>query len=300
MPKTSSRAITTSAGTADVIESIAKVDFNSKEIKKIISKTNGCLVWGGSLGLVPADSKIIQIEKQLKIDPESQLLASIMAKKIALGAKHIVIDIPFGKYAKVSKQKALLLKQKFEYLGKHFRKNLKVVLTDGSKPMGSGVGPVLELEDVILVLDPTKKGPQDLEEKSLMLAGILLEMTKKSKKGEGISFAREILNSGKAFEKFKQIINAQGGKVKIVSPGKFKKDILAKSNLRVKEINNKIINSLARVAGCPTDKRAGLKIYVSTKSLLKKGDRILTIYAQSKSRLNQAIQFYLKEKPIKF
>ena len=124
MPKNSSRAITSAAGTADVIETVARVDFSISELKKIIKKTNACLIWGGGLGIVPADSKIIRIEKILKIDPEAQLLASIMSKKLAMGSNHILIDIPYGKGAKVGRAKALNLKKKFEKLGKIIQRKI--------------------------------------------------------------------------------------------------------------------------------------------------------------------------------
>ncbi len=299
MPKTSSRAITSSAGTVDVIETIAPVEFPMNELKKIIKKTNACLVWGGTLGIVPADSKIIQIEKILKIDPEAQLLASIMSKKLAMGAKYIIIDIPYGKTAKVDKSKALKLKKKFEQLGRYFKLKLKCVLIPVKEPMGNGVGPALELIDVIKVLNPKEKGPEDLEEKSLFLAGELLEMTKKAKKGKGIEMAKEILDSGKAFEKFKQIIKAQGGDFKKIKSAKFKKDILSKKSGKIFEVDNKKINSLARMAGCPIDKFAGLYIYFNIGDKIKKREKILTIYAESKSRLRQAIKFYNTQKPIK-
>jgi len=298
MPKNSSRAITSAAGTADVIETIAKVEFSMPELKKIVKKTNACIIWGGALGIVPADSKIIQVEKILKIDPEAQLLASIMSKKLAMGSKYILIDIPYGKTAKVNKEKALKLKKKFEYLGKYFKRKLKCVLTDGSQPMGNGVGPALELLDVIQVLDQKQKGPMDLEKKSLLLAGELLEMTGKAKKGGGIKLAEKILYSGKAFEKFKQIIKAQDGKIKKLKLAKFKKDIFSKKSGKISEINNKKINSLARVAGCPIDKFSGLKIYVSVNDKIKKTNKILTIYSESKSRLNQAVKFCKKVKPV--
>jgi len=297
-PKTSSRAITSAAGTADVIDAIAKVDFNMKEIKKLVNKTKGCMVWGGSLGMVPADSKIIHIEKLLKIDPEAQLLASIMAKKLAMGSKYILIDIPYGKSAKVSKQKARNLAKKFEKLGRFFKKKLKVVLTDGTQPIGNGIGPILELIDLIKLLDPKKQGPLDLEKKSLFLAGEIFEMTGKAKKGEGIEMAEKILRSGKAFEKFKEIIKAQKGKIKDFKISKLKKDIFSNKKGKIREIDNKKMNSLARVAGCPADKFAGLYLYNHVGTKVKKGEKILTIYAQSKSRLNEAIKFYKRSKPI--
>ncbi len=299
VPKTSSRAITSAAGTADVIETIAKVDFSVSKVKKIIKKTNACIVWGGALGMVPADSKIIKVERTLGIDPEAQLLASIMSKKLAMGANYILIDIPYGKTAKVNKQQALKLKKKFEYLGKVFHKKLRVVLTEGKEPMGNGVGPALELIDVIKVLNQEEDGPKDLEEKSLFLAGELLEMTCKAKKGKGIKMAKEILDSGKAFKKFKEIIKEQKGSFKKIKPAKFRKNILAKKSGTVREINNKKINSLARMAGCPVDKLAGLQIYISVKDKIRKGDKILTIYSESKSRVEEAVKFYSKENPVR-
>jgi AMP phosphorylase len=299
MPKTSSRAITSAAGTADVIETIAQIDFSIKELEKIVKKTNACMVWGGGLGMVPADSKIIQIEKILKIDPEAQLLASIMSKKLAVGSKYILIDIPYGKSAKVNKQKALKLKKKFEYLGKHFKRKLKVVLTKGSEPIGNGIGPVLETIDILKILDPKQQGPDDLEKKSVFLAGELLEMTGKAKKNNGEKLAKEILDSGKAFEKFKEIIKAQNGNLKKLAPAKFKKEIKSKKSGKIKHIDNKKINSLARSAGCPMDKSAGLYLHVHVGTKVKRNQKILTIYAESKSRLKQAIKFYKKEKPIR-
>jgi len=181
-PKSSSRAITSAAGTADVIETIARVDYEVSELKKIVKKVGACMIWGGSIGFVPADSKIIQIEKSLNIDPPSQLIASIMSKKLAAGSKYILIDIPYGKNAKGNKKEALNLKRKFEYLGKYFKRKLKCVLTDGNQPIGNGVGPALELIDVIKILNPKEQGPQDLEKKSLLLSGEILEMTGKAKK----------------------------------------------------------------------------------------------------------------------
>jgi len=300
MPKTSSRAITSSAGTADVMETIAKVEFSTSELKKIVKKTNACIVWGGGLGMVPADSKIINIEKMLKIDPESQLLASIMSKKLAMGSKYILIDIPYGKSAKVNKSKALRLKKKFEFLGRHFKKKLKVVLTDGSQPIGNGIGPVLEMLDIIKILDPSQQGPKDLEQKSLFLAGELLEMTGKAKKGKGFELAEEILYSGKAFEKFKQILREQKGSIKKIHLAKFKKDILARKSAKISEIDNKKINLLARIAGCPVNKSAGLYLHFHVGEKINRKEKILTIYSESRSRLKQAVKFYKKENLIKF
>ncbi|MFH1359231.1 MAG: thymidine phosphorylase [archaeon] len=297
IPKTSSRAITSAAGTADVIETIAKIEFSIKDIKKIVNKTNACFVWGGALGLAPTDDKIIKIERIVNIDSTSQLLASILSKKISVGSKHILIDIPYGNSAKVSKRKAEELKSKFLSLEKKFDLEIEVILTDGSEPIGNGIGPFLEIKDVIKVLK-REDSPKDLEEKSLILAGKILEMAKKAKPGKGKELAKEILDSKKAFEKFKEIIKAQEGnldKIKKLNP-KFSYDIKAKRKTKIKHIDNKLINLLARNAGCPEDKEAGIYLYKKKNQTLERKDKILTIYTSSKEKLKHAIHFYKKNK----
>lgn len=300
MPKSSSRAITTPAGTADVVETIAQVDFSIKELEKIVKQTGACLMWGGSLEIVPADEKIIQVEKMLNIDPEAQLLASIMSKKLASGAKYILIDIPYGKTAKVKKEKALDLKRKFEFLGRNFNKKLKVVLTHGDEPIGNGIGPALEIKDILRVLKQESERPFDLEKKSVFLAGELFEMTGKAKKGEGKILAAKILGSEKAFDKFKEIIEAQKGHIDGIKIAKFKKDFFMKKTGVIKEIDNKKITALARIAGCPMDKSAGLYLYRHVGDRLEKGDKIITVYAESETRLKEASGLFISQKPIKF
>ena len=250
------------------------------------------MIWGGSLGLVPADARIIHVEKLLKIDPEAQLLASIISKKLAAGSKYVLIDIPYGKNAKVNYLKAKKLRKKFLAISYRFGLEMRVVLTKANEPIGDGVGPVLEMIDVLDVLNPKKSGPADLGEKSVFLAGEILEMTKRVKKGEGKILAFEALNSGKAYLKFKEIIKAQGGKCLDLVPASLKKNILASRTGRVRLMDNKKINSLARAAGCPVDKFAGVYLHVHSGDKVKKGDKLMTVHAESKSRLNMAIKYY--------
>ena len=298
-PKTSSRAITSAAGTADCVETIAKVEFSMDQVKKIVQKVGGCLTWGGAVGMVPADSKIIKVEKMLKLDPVAQLLASVMAKKLAVGSKYILIDIPYGKKAKVSKSKAVFLKGKFEQLARHFKVKMKVVLTKANEPIGNGIGPALEIIDVMKVINPNENGPKDLEKKSVFLAAQLLEMTKVAKKGEGIKLAQEILNSGKAWKKFKEIIKAQKGKVNDLDLSKHELNIHAPKSGKIKSIHNKLINALAMSAGCPLDKFAGVYLHKHVGDKVKRGDTIVTLYAESNARLKEAEKFYHKTNPIK-
>ena len=295
VPKTSSRAITSASGTADTIEAIADVEFSIEEIKKIIKKTNACLVWGGALGLAPADDKIIRIERVVNIDSTAQLLASILSKKISVGSKYILIDIPYGHSAKVNKKEAIELKRKFIQLSKKFDLKLDVLLTDGSEPIGNGIGPILEIKDVLKVLGNVNP-PKDLEEKSILLAGRLLEIAGKAKKGHGEKLATEILKSGKAFKKFEQIIKTQNGKIQQLYKfkAKYSESIKSKKKRKIKHLDNKLINKLARTAGCPEDKEAGIYLFKKKGQIVDKNEKILTIYSNSKVKLKQAKEFYFK------
>jgi AMP phosphorylase len=296
IPKTSSRAITSAAGTADVMETVVKVDFSVKEIKKIIRKANACFVWGGALGLAPVDDKIIRVERIVNVDSTAQLLASILSKKLSVGSKYVVIDIPCGKSAKVSCRRAEKLKNKFQYLGKKFDLKLKIVLTDGSQPIGNGVGPMLEIIDVIKVLERDNP-PKDLEKKSVILAGCMLELAGKAKKGKGEKMAQEILDSGKAFKKFKQIVKVQRGSLKRVKFNpKLSYDLKASKNGKVRHISNKLVNQVARAAGSPDDKSAGVYLYKKEGNIVKRGDKILTIYTESEDELKHAKRFTKKNK----
>ncbi len=287
IPKTSSRAITSPAGTADTMECLANVELTEKQIKAVVRKTGACMVHGGAMSLAPADDKIIDVEHPLSIDAEGQLLASVMAKKSSVGANHVLIDIPMGKSTKVNTwAKAKHLAVMFEYLGKKLGMNIKVIVTDGSQPIGYGVGPALEAEDVLAVLRNDSRAPADLRKKALMMAGILLDMTGKSK--DGAKAAREILESGKALAKMNAIIEAQGKRKRAV-PGKFTYEVRAKKIGRIREINNETIAKIARIAGAPEDKGAGLRIACKVHDPVKKRDLLYTIFAENKFKLNLAV-----------
>lgn len=300
LPKTSSRAITSAAGTADTIETIARVDFPSSTLQKIVHKTGACLAWGGSLGLAPADDKLIRVERLLNVDPESQLIASILAKKLAVGSKYVMIDIPSGEGAKVDNEKALQLKDNFISIAKHFGLNLKVVITDGSQPIGYGIGPVLEMIDVLKVLKREPGFPMDLEKKALYLSGILLEMVKKARPGKGEQLAASILNSGKALKKFNQIINAQGKIHNGLKLAKYSTDITADNFGKIKSVNNTLMNNLAKILGCPADKGSGIYLHKHNEESFQMGEVLLTIYSESQKKLKEGLDFYNSEKVVTF
>jgi len=297
MPKTSSRAITSAAGTADTIETLAKVDFPASKLKEIVKKTNACLAWGGSLGLAPADDKLIKVERMLNLDPEGQLLASILSKKLAVGSTHVLIDIPYGERAKVTKKEAAHLRNHFLALAKDFHLKMKVILTDGSQPIGNGIGPVLEMLDILRVLKQDSP-PIDLQKKAILLAGELLELVGKAKKSEGNSMALEILESGLAYKKFEEIISAQGRKKNGLKLASYKHDIRAKSSGEIQSIDNKAINFLAAILGCPYDKGSGIYLHKHVYDKIEKNEALITFYSDSKEKLRDALQAYNKKQPI--
>ena len=294
VPKTSSRSITSPAGTADTVEVLAPVSFPIKKVKEIVEKIGACMVWGGAINLAPADDRIIKVEHPVSIDSRSQLLASIMAKKASVSATHVLVDIPIGKGAKLeSMDKARILKKQFEIIGKNIGIKMKVIITDGSQPIGNGLGPALEARDVLWVLRNDIKGPHDLLAKSIMMSGLILEMAGKSARGEGKKRALEILESGKAYDKMQQIIKAQGGEEILpenISIGKFAHDVKATLSGKISHIDNAAISKIARIAGAPSDKGAGVYLYRHKKDRVKKGELLYTIYSNNRQRLNFAIE----------
>ncbi len=289
IPKTSSRAITSPAGTADTMEVLANVTIPLEKVRRIVQKTNGCVVWGGAVNLAPADEKIIKIENPLSIDAEGNLLSSILAKKGSVSSTHVLIDIPVGKGTKISKkEEARHLERQFKKIGKGLGMKVETIITDGSQPIGNGIGPVLEARDVLKVLMNSPGAPQDLKKKAIMMAEKMLSMAGKPKK-----LARQLLESGKAYEKMVEIIRAQGERniiPGVLKPGKFKHEVRAKKSGHVSHIDNLSISKIARIAGAPKDKGAGMYIYRHKMEKVKKGDKLFTIYSESRQKLRFAVE----------
>lgn len=289
IPKTSSRSITSPAGTADKMECLSPVDLSVEEIKKVVKKTNGCLVWGGAVNLAPADDMFIEIEHPLSIDP--LLLPSVMSKKKAVGCKYLVIDIPTGKNAKIkSVQEAEKLASKFIELGKRLDIKVSCLSTYGEQPIGHNIGPALEAREALETL-MNKKNPKDLLDKVCDLVGNLFRF-RGIKEPEKKAF--QIIKSGKAEKKFREIIEAQGGNRKVkpedIPVGDKKVKIHSAKGGFVLWINNSDIIKLARTAGAPKDKGAGIVIHKKIGDKVKKGDILFEIYAEKAYKLNRALK----------
>lgn len=293
MPKTSSRSITSPSGTGDTMEILANVKNDAKKLYKIAQQVGGFITWGGGVDLAAADDYMIRVRHPLSLDPEGMLLASIMAKKYSVSANHVLIDVPIGETVKIkTKKDAQHLRKRFLKIAHLLGMKARVIITDGSQPIGRGIGPLLEAIDILKVLKNEKDAPQDLKEKSVMMAGILLELCKKARKGWGEKIAQEILESGAAWKKMQDIIRAQGAK-RIPSLANSFYDLKTAKKGIIRKIDNKQISHICRIAGAPKDVKAGIFIYKKLKEKVKKGQVLYRIYANSPERLKYASSFAL-------
>lgn len=291
MPKTSSRAITSPAGTADTMEVFTNVTLSADEIRAVVEKEGGCIVWGGTAQLSPADDILIKIEKALDIDSEGQLIASVLSKKAAAGSTHVVIDIPVGETAKVrSIEMAQKLKTHLETVGDTVGLIVKVIITDGTQPVGRGIGPTLEAMDILSVLKNEENAPNDLKERAVLLAGELLELSGKVESGAGIQTAKQLLESGKAYEKFIAICNAQGRFTQpVVAP--YKVDIKAEKSGILQRIDNRKIAKLAKLSGAPQSKSAGILLNAHLGEIVEENQLLYTLFAESQGELHYALEY---------
>ena len=290
IPKTSSRAITSPAGTADTMEVLARVNVGVEEMKAIVAACNGCLVWGGHVNLSPADDILISVERPLGIDTREQMVASIMSKKLAAGSTHLLIDIPVGPSTKVvNGAEAMRLRKLFEFVGDRFGVAVEVVTTDGRQPIGSGIGPILEAQDVMAVLANEPAAPTDLREKSLRLAAHLLEYDPRLRGGAGYARARELLESGAALKQMQKIIDAQGPSNCRTQLGELTHDALADRDGVVLGIDCLQMNRLARTAGAPLEKGAGIRLFKKIGDRVEAGEPLYRIYTFGSSEHELAV-----------
>ncbi|HRQ47108.1 MAG TPA: thymidine phosphorylase family protein [Rhodocyclaceae bacterium] len=282
-PKTSSRAITSPAGTADTMEVLADVELTFEQMARIVREHRGCLAWGGTAHLSPADDVLISVERPLSIDSPGQMVASILSKKVAAGSTHLVLDIPVGPSAKVrSMPDAQRLRKLFEYVGGRMGLALDVVITDGRQPVGNGVGPMLEARDAMRVLENDPSAPNDLRQKALRLAGRMLEFDPDVRGGDGFAIARDILDSGRALAKMDAIIRAQGSHgFDHHNPalGALSFDVTAPQDGVVTGIDNLQIARIARFAGAPKVKGAGVDLFRKLGETVVAGEPLYRVYA---------------------
>lgn len=298
IPKTSSRAITSPAGTADTMETLAPVTLSLERIRRVVEREHGCIVWGDNARLSPADDVLIRVEGPLDFDSDGQLAASILSKKIAAGSTHVLIDMPLGPTAKIrSLHGARHLTQRLTAVGAALGLHVSVEVSDGSQPVGRGIGPALEARDVLAVLRSEPGAPPDLRSRALRLAGRILEFSPSFAAGTGERAAAEILNSGRAWRRFQSICEAQGG---LREPPKapLHSVVTADAAGTCLAIDNRHIAQLAKLAGAPRIPAAGVDLHVRLGEVVEKGQPLFTIHAEAPGELAYALRYLDAPHPI--
>ncbi len=292
IPKTSSRAITSPAGTADTMEVLTNVNLSLAQMRKVVEKENGCIAWGGAMKLSPADDIIIKVERALDIDSEGQMIASILSKKAAAGATHCVIDIPVGNTAKVRTVDAaislsLRLKEVADYIGL----NIQTILSDGTQPVGYGIGPSLEARDVLAVLQNETNAPKDLRNRAINIAAEIVRLTWSMDKQLAENLIVKKIDSGEAFNKLVSICEAQGC-FKEPKKAKYLRTIESAYSGIITEVDNRKIARIAKLAGAPDAVEAGIDFMVQLKQKIETGEPLFTIHANSPGELEYAYDYY--------
>lgn len=288
IPKTSSRAITSPSGTADTMETLAPVALDLPHMRRVVEQEGGCIVWGGSVSLSPADDVLIRVERPLDFDSDAQLVASVLSKKIAAGATHVLLDLPVGPSAKVrSKDTAARLSEQLTGTAARFGLHARVFFSDGTQPVGRRIGPALEARDVLAVLECSPDAPQDLRSRALDLAGALLELAGVS---DGRALAQATLESGRALAKFNAICEAQGGR-RTPPRAEHLRPVLARSAGVIRAIDNRALSRLAKLAGAPTAPAAGIEMHVRVGQTVDRGEPLFTVHAETPGELEYALEY---------
>jgi thymidine phosphorylase len=291
VPKTSSRAITSPAGTADTMETLAPVDLDLAALRRVVEQEGGCIAWGGAIHLSPADDKFVRIERELDVDMEGQLIASVLSKKIAAGSTHVIIDIPVGPTAKVrSEENARHLADRLQAVAARSGLKVRCLLSDGQQPVGRGIGPALEAHDVLAVLGNASEAPDDLRRRAATIAGAALEIGGVCEPGEGAALALETLADGRAWAKFQAICEAQGG-MRTPPVAEQTHPLTATRDGRVIHIDNRKLARLAKLAGAPESKAAGVYLDVRLGEDVERGQPLLHVHADTEGELAYALDY---------
>jgi thymidine phosphorylase len=290
MPKTSSRAITSASGTADVMEATARVDLTAEDVRRVVLETGGCIVWNGRLNHSPLDDIVNAITRPLGLNSNRWSVASILSKKWTSGSTHVVVDMPYGPRAKLKTlAEAEELGRMFELVGQGLGLIVRALATDGSAAVGRGLGVALELRDVRQVLANDPAAPSDLRDKALKFAGEILAFDPEiGNRAEGRKRAEQLLLSGAAEAKFDQIRTAQGA-IDPVLPGRFTHKVRAATSGMVLDVDGWHLSGLARRAGAPAEKSAGIDLACAKGDWIDAGMPLYTIHAATAAELEAAV-----------
>ncbi|MBS0246350.1 MAG: thymidine phosphorylase [Proteobacteria bacterium] len=285
IPKTSSRAITQASGTADAMETLARVDLPANDVRRVVERARGCVAWNGKLNHSAVDDVMNAITRPLGLDSTRWSVASILSKKLAAGSTHVIIDLPYGPQTKLkTHQEAAELGALFERIGAGLGLVVEAHATNGERPIGRGVGPALEARDVLAVLDNAPDAPNDLRDKALFFAGRILAWDPAVGSEEaGQARARALLASGRARDALDRIVEEQGRRQPPVLPGAHTRVVKADRSGIVTGVDGWIIAGVARRAGAPSDLRSGLDLKVAVGDAVQAGEPLYVIHAGSEA-----------------
>lgn len=304
--KMSGRGLGFTGGTADKLEAINgyKTDLSGDEFFNIVNKV-GVAVVTQSGNLTPADKKIYALrDVTATVESIPLITSSVMSKKIASGAKNIVLDVKYGSGAFMkTKKDAEILAENMVKIGNLCGRNTAALITDMNVPLGFAIGNSLEVIEAINVLKGKQNG--DLREISIALAGNMIALSQNISEQEGIALAQKALDSGKAFLKMREWIAAQGGDTDCIDDtslfktAEYSMQVKASTGGFISKMNCEKIGVASAVLGAgritkddKIDLTAGIILSAKTGDYVSFGDNLATLYSNDKDKLKQAAEIY--------
>ena len=305
--KMSGRGLGFTGGTLDKLESISgfRIDLSAEEFFETVKKT-GISVIGQTGNLAPADKLLYALrDVTATVDSIPLIAASVMSKKLAAGSDKIVLDVTTGSGAFMKNTRdAKKLAKHMVAIGNHAGKETVAILTGMEEPLGFAIGNNMEVKEAIEVLKGD--GPEDVKEVSVALAGMMLSLGLENvSHSQGKRMAKKALSSGQAFEKFKEMVQAQGGDIRYVEhPEFFERDafegeVLAAEDGFLSGMDTEKIGVAAGLLGAGRetkdsviDMSAGIYLEKKIGDTVKKGEPIAICYAGTKEKLNRGMAMF--------
>ena len=306
--KMSGRGLGHTGGTIDKLESIPgfQTGLSDTAFFEQVQRI-GIAIISQSKKLVPADKILYALrDVTATVDSIPLIASSIMSKKLAAGADVIELDVKTGSGAFMkTKEDAVALAKAMVNIGKANGRKTAALITDMDTPLGTHIGNSLEIKEVIAVL--REEGPDDLKKLCLALAANMIALSKNCEKAQALALAETALKSGEAFEKFKQMVAAQGGEVRYIeNPALFPAatytaQVCAPRNGYIAKMNAESIGLTAALLGAGREKKedeidmsAGIILHAKTGEYVKEGTPLATLYTNRESTKIPACKQFLR------
>ncbi len=304
VPMISGRGLGHTGGTLDKLESIPgfNVNLSVAEFRRVLAECGAGLI-GQTKEIAPADKKIYALRDVTgTVESPYLICASIMSKKLAEGIDALVLDVKTGSGAFMKAEKdAVFLAELMVETGQRLGKRIVALITDMDQPLGRAVGNALEVAECIEILNG--KGPEDLRELCLVLSAWMFLLGNRARSvEEGRELAAQMISSGKAREKFREMVRLQGGNPKVVDdPGILPQ---ARQTFEVKSPTSGVVSGfMCEQIGTANvvlgggrarkedsvDPAVGIKVHKKTGDKVSAGEPLCTVHYNSEARLKQAV-----------